>query len=367
MSSITVLFFDLLQIALGHKTEFSCIPSEEEWRELFVLAQKQALTGIAFLGVERLPKEERPPKELILQWYAATERIKGENETLNKQALLVANRFLRDGFCSVILKGQGIAQLYPQGCYRTPGDIDIWLDGRREDIEKYVKAVVPDCKIVYHHVDFLPIGNTEIEVHFTPSWMNNYIANKRLQKFFQRQGEKMFSCFRDMKGTGGKSAGLDVIPVPTLGFNRVYILVHIYRHLFNEGIGLRQLMDYYYVLCQGFTEEDRMETLRILRSLRMERFAAATMYVLQTVFGMEDRFLLMKPDEKEGRFLLDEIMMAGNFGHHDPRIKRIANESALYLFCRRVGRNFRFIGSYPSEVICSPLFKLWHYVWRKRR
>lgn len=361
------IFFELLQIAIGNKTGFSLAPTEGEWRELFVLAQKQALTGIAFLGVERLSKEERPPKELILQWYAATERIKGENEILDKQALMVANRFLRDGFCSVILKGQGIAKLYPKGEYRTPGDIDIWLDGKREDIEKYVKAVVPDCKIVYHHVDFLPIGNTEIEVHFTPSWMNNYITNRRLQKFFHRQRKEMFSRYRDMKGTDGKSAGLDVIPVPTLGFNRVYILVHIYRHLFGEGIGLRQLMDYYYVLCQGFTEEERIETISVLKSLGMERFAAATMYVLQTVFGMEDRFLLLKPDEKEGRFLLDEIMMAGNFGHHDPRIKRVSNESTLHIFCRRVWRNFRFIGSYPSEVIWSPLFKLWHYVWRKSR
>ena len=156
-----------------------------------------------------------------------------------------------------------------------------------------------------------------------------------------------------------------MIPTPTLAFNRVYILVHIYRHLFHEGIGLRQLLDYYFVLHQGFTEEERTETMRTLRSLRMERFAAAVMWMLQEVYGMEDRYLLTAPNEKEGSFLLSEIMLAGNFGHYDERIKRVANESAFHTFYRRVARNFRFVRSYPSEVLWSPLFKLWHWAWRR--
>jgi shikimate 5-dehydrogenase len=92
--------------------------------------------------------------------------------------------------------------------------------------------------------------------------------------------------------------------------------------------------------------------------------AKAVMYVLKTVFGMQDRFLLMEPDEKEGRFLLNEIMQAGNFGHYDTRIKRIANESSVHVFYRRVKRNFRFLRSYPSEVLWTPLFKIWHFCWR---
>ena len=107
------------------------------------------------------------------------------------------------------------------------------------------------------------------------------------------------------------------------------------------------------------------ETTEILKSLGMTRFARAVMYVLQTVFGMEDKYLLMDADEKEGRFLLNEILLAGNFGHHDERIKRIANERALHVFLRRSIRNLRFIRSYPSEVLWTPLFKIWHFTWRK--
>ena len=121
-------------------------------------------------------------------------------------------------------------------------------------------------------------------------------------------------------------------------FNRVYILSHIYRHLFDEGVGLRQLMDYYYVLRQGFTEAERQETLRMLKQFKMVRFAEAVMWVLQEVFGLEAKYMLTTPNEREGKFLLDEIMMAGNFGHYDPRIIRSQDERLFIRFVELASR-----------------------------
>ena len=429
-----MLFFELLQVAIGDRTMLSCAPTAEEWRELYLLAQKQAMVGIAFRGVEQLPEAQRPPKALLVQWMMATERIKAMNADMDRKAVAVAGKFRSEGFPGVVLKGQGVARLYRVGriensklkiepepaarsvrnaqddnsddvsrdccpddelssfifhlsSYRTPGDIDIWLHGERKEILRYVRQHVPDCKPVYHHVDFPVINGLDIEVHFTPSWMNSPITNRRLQRWFRSFNFQTVSLF--IEGQRGMSVACDdgsfsspkssqegvasvarrenstELPMPSLAFNRVYILVHIYRHLFHEGIGLRQLLDYYFVLCQGFTEEERAETMCTLRSLKMERFAAAVMWVLQEVYGMDDRYLLTKPDEKEGRFLLGEIMLAGNFGHYDDRMQHERGESALHWGLRKVKRNFRFVRSYPSEVLWSPLFKLWHWFWRK--
>ena len=355
--SMTCLCFELLQIAIGNRAEFSRTPIESEWLGIYAWMQKQALTGIAFLGIEHLPKEQKPPRRLLLEWYVQTEQIKKRNAELETEALGVVNKFLKDGFQSVVLKGHGIARLYPRGYYRISGDIDLWFGAERRDVERYVRKLVPDGRFLYHHVDFMPRNGTEIEIHFTPSWMSGYDTNKALQRFFKTHAGQLFDKVQ-------KPTNYTELPIPSLGFNRIYILVHIYRHLFGEGIGLRQLMDYYYVLQQGFTEEERIETLRVLSSLNMLRFTKAVMYVLQTVFGMQDRFLLMEPNEKEGRFLLNEIMQAGNFGHHDTRIKRITNESSVHVFYRRVKRNFRFLRSYPSEVLWTPFFKIWHFCWR---
>ena len=402
-----MLFFELLQVAIGNRKMLTHAPTAEEWSELYTLAQRQTLVGIAFRAVGQLPEAQRPPKALLMQWMMATERIKALNTDLDRKALAVANKFLSEEFPSVILKGQGISKLYilrdndnvnendNDNClldgelsifnsqfsiqeYRTPGDIDIWLHGARKDILRYVRRHVPDCKPVYHHVDFPVIEGLDIEVHFMPSWMNSPVTNRRLQRWF-RSFNFQFSKFVP---TSESQACLDScsecsrtstklifnykeIPSPSLAFNRIYILVHIYRHLFHEGIGLRQLLDYYFVLHQGFTEEEREETMRMLRSLKMERFTAAVMWVLQEVYGMDDRYLLTTPNEREGRFLLNEIMMAGNFGHYDERLQHEQGETTLRWALRKIKRNFRFVRSYPSEVLWSPLFKLWHWVWRK--
>ena len=405
------MFFELIRIAIGQQERLRSTPTAEEWKEVYDLAQRQTLTGIAFCGVQRLPEEQRPPRHLLMKWYMAAEQLRRKNEQMDRRTLAVANKFAEEGFPGVVLKGQGVAQLYrveqienskskiedghPEGDarenenkndndnenlgigkfsilnfqfsikeYRTPGDIDIWLFGERKDILRYVRRHVPNCKPVYHHVDFPVIEGLPIEVHFTPSWMNSPFTNRRLQRWFKQltidNSQFTISSAAPFTGTEGAS----IIPTPTLAFNRVYILVHIYRHLFHEGIGLRQLLDYYFVLHQGFTEEERTETMRTLRSLHMQRFTAAVMWVLQEVFAMDDRYLLTDPNEEEGRFLLSEIMLAGNFGHYDVRIKRSAKVTEWGLFCRRVGRNLRFLRSYPSEVLWSPFFKLWHAVFR---
>ena len=402
---MTTLFFELLQVAIGNKSELSQVPAAGEWKELYALAQKQTLVGVAFRGIEQLPAEQRPPKSLLMQWMMATERIKAMNADLDHKALMVANKFLEEGFPGVVLKGQGVAKLYRveqiensklkiDNCrdeenenghsdgelstlnsqrsirnYRMPGDVDIWLQGGREKILGYVRQHVPDCKPVYHHVDFPVVEGMEIEVHFTPSWMNSPVTNRRLQQFFRESADALFARNDNVnvdKNSSQLVNNYKEIPSPNLSFNRVYILVHIYRHLFYEGIGLRQLLDYYFVLSQGFTEEERAETMRTLRSLRMQRFTAAVMWVLQQVYGMDSRYLLTEPDEREGRFLLDEIMLAGNFGHYDKRFQRKENENTLHRALRKMKRNFRFVTNYPSEVLWSPIFNLWHYFWRKR-
>lgn len=391
-----MLFFELLQIAIGNKAKFSHVPTEMEWRELFVLAQRQAMVGIAFRGVEQLPDAQRPPKPLLMQWYMTTERIKVMNADLDHKALAVANKFIEEGFPGMILKGQGVAKLYRveqiensklkiENChpvgdarddenknqgigelsikeYRTPGDVDIWLLGERKDILRYVRSMIPDCKPVYHHVDFPVVDGVDIEVHFTPSWMNSPFTNRRLQRFFRSFVSQSSTHLTEPKA----ACHYEKLPVPDNSFNRVFILVHIYRHLFAEGVGLRQLLDYYFVLYQGFTAEEREDTMRVLRTLRMERFAGAVMWVLQRVYGMDDRYLLTTPDAEEGEFLLSEIMLAGNFGQYDDRLRHVQGESAVHWGWRKVKRNFRFVHSYPSEVLWSPLFKVWHWWWRRK-
>ncbi len=352
-------FFRLIQISISPDCSPELNATEEEWGELFSTARKQTLLGILFAGVMRLPDNQKPPKQILLQWFAIAEKIKQYNRQLNRNAAFVCQRFKEDGFRAVILKGQGNARFYPDPLLRQPGDIDVWVEGSRRELINYIRRFCTIDEIVYHHADFPVLKDAEVEVHFTPSWMYSFITNHRLQQYFRKEADRMFS-HEVVLPDGGS------ICVPPADVNRIYLLVHIYRHLFDEGIGLRQLLDYYFLLRQGCTEEEKRETRKTLRRLGMLNFAASVMYVMKEVFALPDEYLLMPPDEKNGRFLLNEILEAGNFGTYDTRNMRRGGESLMVRFMRRCSRNARFLSSYPSEALWAPLFKVWHHCWRWR-
>lgn len=166
-----------------------------------------------------------------------------------------------------------------------------------------------------------------------------------------------------------------VIPVPTVSFNAVYQLCHIYRHLFDEGIGLRQLLDYYFVLkaLEESKQTSKEEIMYTLSRFGMAKFAGAAMYVLQTVFAMPNEYLICEPNETEGRFLLNEIMLAGNFGKYDERIKKTPSipllrgkiGMQLWHAIEKTKHNLRLLSHYPEEVLCEPFFRVYHWMWRK--
>ncbi len=346
---IIEIFFKLIRISLGESVEDFPILDSTQWQKLYTLARQQAIVGVIYKSIERFPKENRPPRELLLKWIVATERIKHANQNLNIVASKVESQFRNNNFQSCILKGQGVAQLYPNPELRTSGDIDIWVNGNRKEIISFVSKLSKSSHAVYHHIDGLKIDGAEIEIHFTPSYMANPFANRRLQKWIRKESIKQFeNCIRIGDGI--------TIQTPTLAFNRVFILHHIYRHFFYEGIGFRQMMDLYYVLKQGFTKEEQEETLRIYKKLNILDFAGAVIYVLHEVFGLEEQYHIIATNEEYGKVLLSEIITGGNFGQVIYFDK--SRETKLQRGWRIIKRSGKFIRHAPSEVLWMPYFKV---------
>lgn len=370
------IFFDFLRFSIGSAKEIPDSLKEVDWKELYAIAQKQALLGVLFYGIRRLPKELAPEQKLLMQWMVMAEMIRKQNIKLFQDSVKVCQNFENEGFANCILKGQGNALLYPDPYMRTPGDIDIYLSGGRKKIMKYVDQVCPNQVMRYHHVDF-PVMKTAIEVHFTPSYMFYPIHNRRMQKWFKEvMGEQ---CNHRVSLPDGYGE----IHVPQVSFNVIYILSHLYRHIFTEGIGLRQLLDYYFVLVKWHTDltnlTDSNKSLpqmtqinTDLDSLRHElkyfglwKFAGAVMFVMKEVFGLSEDRMIAPINEKEGRFLLDEIMRGGNFGQYDDRMGSKAGESKIHRYFRMYLRNLRFVKHYPTEALSEPLFRTWFAVWKK--
>lgn len=354
---VSGLFFDLIQISLGNKAGLGHVPTSEEWTELFDLACQHTIAGVLFEGINRIQHETVAiKKEVLLEWVGEQQLSIQRNILLDNRALQICQFFSYGGFSTCIIKGQGTALYYEHPEYRESGDIDVWVDGDQEHVLEYVKGKgvrIPHIDIKHSDIEYF--DDILVEVHHLPSWMYCPATNKKLQSFFEEKKKKQFSNLDPNLGFAHT----------TLDFDLVYSLVHIYRHFFSEGIGLRQLMDYYYMLVHS-NEKERKEAFKVLCSLRMKEFSGGIMWILHNKFGLKETYMLCPVNDRHGDFLLSEIIRAGNFGHYDTRIKRIDVNKRFKRGFVQLKRNFRYLSYYPSEVLWSPFWKLWHWSWRKK-
>ena len=219
------------------------------WQELYSFASKQALLGLCFEGIERLGKEypeelKQNPigRELLMTWMGKAQQIRRQNMKVNAVASKLFSMLREDGMRCCILKGQGNALMYPNPYSRTPGDIDVWIDASRERIMEYAqKKFELEDDIRLQHLE-TSLDGVPVELHFFPCSMNNPIYHARLQKWFRRNADLQCSHIVRLPDGAGDVA------VPTTAFNVVYQLTHLYHHFFDEGIGMRQIIDYFIVV-----------------------------------------------------------------------------------------------------------------------
>ena len=246
-------FFAFQRYCLGSKSDVSKVIADMDWQELYSFASKQALLGLCFEGIERLGKEypeelKQNPirRELMMTWMGKAQQIRRQNMKVNAVAGKLYSKFREDGLRCCILKGQGSALMYPNPYSRTPGDIDVWVNASREYLTEYAKRHFNlEDDIRFHHLETTMDG-VPVELHFFPCSMNNPIYHARLQKWFRRNADLQCSNVVSLPD------GIGEIAIPTTAFNVVYQLTHLYHHFFDEGIGMRQIIDYYHVVCDFY-------------------------------------------------------------------------------------------------------------------
>ena len=359
MNNMQELFFELIQVAIGKLICLSRTPSEEEWKELYEMAKKQSLVGVCFAGVQRLVNSETEdycgmPEMLYLTWMGMAAKIQQRNEVVNRQCVDLQKRLAADGIRSCILKGQSAAKLYGGlSALRQSGDIDVWVDAPRKEIIEMVQKIAPTTNVREHHLELQCVHDTEVEVHFWPAVIRHFRKNHKLQKWFEGEREKVFE-----KGE------------PTPEFHAVQMMAHMYHPMFDSGIGLRQVMDYYFVLCNlGLNGSSGLngsngEIGKAIEHIGMGRFAAAMMWVLQETMGLEREKMICEPSEEDGKFLLGEIVRGGNFGKYDDRKTR---DTSNYFssFYGSIFRNMRYLRFNPFDWFWSPLWRVYYFGWRK--
>lgn len=376
MTNINNLFFELLRVAIGSEGALSRVPSPQEWKALYDMAKKQSLVGICFAGLQRLGADADSGFSKLgltemqyLTWMGMAAKIQQRNEVVNQQCVELQKRLSKEGLRSCILKGQSVAYLYGKKLsgLRQSGDIDAWVDASRNDIIRYVQKIAPTTNVREHHMELEAFDNTEVEIHFWPAVIRHFLKNRRLQRWFNGKRNEAFDNHINLHGVSNLT-----ICAPTPEFHAVQQMTHMYHHLFDSGIGLRQVMDYYFVLNAIANENARELSANLsvntcfeaIKHIGMGRFASAMMYVLQVTTGLEREKMICEPSEEDGKFLLGEIMRGGNFGHHDDRKTR-NTKNYFSSFYGSIFRNMRYLRFNPFDWFWSPLWRLYYFGWRK--
>lgn len=365
----------------------SDVPGEFGWDGFFRFAKEQALAGIAFDGVQRLPKEQAPPKAMLMNWLMLSQTIRQQNLRMNRATAYIYNKVCQVGFRCCILKGQGNALMYPNPYSRAPGDVDVWINASRKDIRRLAQMLAADGKgrigeESRNHIE-MTVQGISVELHSTPAIMNNPWHDHRMQQWLRRNADLQCSNLVPLPDDAGSVA------VPTDVFNAIYQLFHLYHHYLFEGIGLRQFVDYYFVLKRlntdltddtdgtnamrslcfksstDFTDVTDMAALqRELKHLGLWKFAGAVMYVLHEVLRLPREWMIAPVDEKRGKLLLEEIMQGGNFGQH-AAVKHCGSMTWRHNVYR-LKKDWRLMRYYPSECLAEPFYRLWHFMWRMK-
>ena len=423
MNDITA-FFAFLKYCLGNKRNMSRVAASMNWQMLYSFASKQALLGLCFEGIERLGKEYPDElrlnpigRELLMTWMGKAQQIRRQNMKVNAVASKLFSMLREDGLRCCILKGQGNALMYPNAYSRNPGDIDVWIHASRERIMEYAqKRFELGDDIRLQHLK-TSLDGVPVELHFFPCSMNNPIYHARLQKWFRRNADLQCSNVVSLPD------GIGEIAIPTTAFNVVYQLTHLYHHFFDEGIGMRQIIDYYYVVDdfwkvkESFSQPSRpslpkegstafpkplspqgtedvtalrcSEPLRSkdggaskpspyfagwdrlgyaceLKHLGLWKFAGAVMYVLHEALGLSEEKMIAPMDEKRGKLLLAEILNGGNFGQHFTKYGHFTQQGMAKKYFLKIWRNMHFVRFYPAEALSEPIFRTWHFFWRMK-
>ena len=370
----TSVNLSFLRYCLENNENMSEVLAKLNWLNLYSFASRQTVLGLCFDGISRLGQEfpdelKKNPigRDLLMTWMGKAQQIRRQNMKVNAVAGKLFSMLREDGMRCCILKGQGNALMYSNPYSRTPGDIDVWGNVSREQITEYAKKhfeIGEDIR--YHHLE-TSLDGVPVELHFFPCIMNNPVYNARLQKWFKRNADLQCSNVVSLPD------GIGEIAIPTTAFNVIYQLTHLYHHFFDEGIGMRQIIDYYYVVISDYLLVNNDELLVIRDTLQRElkylglwKFAKAVMYVLHEALGLAEEKMIAPMDEKRGKLLLAEILNGGNFGQHFTKYGHFTQQGMAKKYFLKIWRNMHFVRHYPAEALSEPIFRTWHFFWRMK-
>jgi len=263
MSNAENQYFALLRAAIWNQP--ASIDEPVDWPVVMQLAYHQSTNVLVGSAAIHMTGSNKPSPEMLAQMQAS---IRGNliRQLQLKQILVPAIRLLRqNGIEPVLLKGFGLAMLYPYPNLRQFGDLDIYIG-----LDKFHEAcdllrTLPggynwgEATDIGHHYN-IEFGSLPMEVHRVSAEVEDE-KEATLYAAMERDGLETHRQRVDFEGVE--------ISIPSKEFAVFYTFFHAWHHFITSGVGWRQLSDVTIALHAYHGQLDRDKLCRWLTDMHL--------------------------------------------------------------------------------------------------
>lgn len=329
--------------------------SEYKWHTIYAQALMHGVTALVWDGIENNSHDffmQLSPKQEQL-WKNTVQKIEDENAATCQNAAALFKQLNHLQLRPILLRGQGLATLYPKSNHRTSGDIDIyfpyppqadkadrWAAENGKDIDDSENSRL---RYLWH--------NVSIDNHRTPIQLTNPLLNKRLQDIICKEIRCCDSSYVSID-----NVKTEILP-PTLGL--LLIIVRTAKYLLNEGIWLKQMVDMGMYLRVKGDKVDYVQLQSWIRRLGLQRMARLAATILIHFFHFEpDEMQFIDGKPSEDLSLIETDILRNTTRHNEDwyftqgkNILVRTNNSGAMLW--HIRHSMQYARYYPNESLTN--------------
>lgn len=324
---------------------------EKQWRGVFERAKDQAVAGVAFEAMNRLPEHLRPPKNIWLHWMEVWDKYEQRNKEISRVTATVLNILRQKGMRPILLKGQSVGAYYPTPLRRCPGDIDV-LVGEEGFKRMEASEQKKGDRYAREREKHLEFSRNEVTVEF---------HRKTSIFYLKEQGRRYDEMERGWLENGPEEReieGIGKVAVLPVGFEVLFLFVHGFMHFVPDRLRLRQLMDWVVLLKANNNKVDLERLMKEVELLGLRKGFEAFGYAAVNGLGMPKEWLPQRGEhcKKSGEWLLKDIEKGG--GVTTGRLRR---------WYKMLSRSIRMKGLFGYTAVVYPLTRGVNFLRKKCR
>jgi len=292
----------------------------EGWTQMFKMAARQGLLAIAWDALEKLQAEHGGlcrgmSRETRIRWALSIKHIEKVHLRQREALKELAGIFAESGMRVMVLKGLGLAEMYPRPEHRECGDLDIYLFGDFEKGNEVMRKM--GIAVEYDGTKHSKFYYKGIPVENHKNFLN--VTTTRVDKDLERE---LIRILQEQKCGSLDLGGITVV-VPPPDFQMIFLTRHTITHFLASGLVLRHLYDFgiFYSAHAQEVDLDRIE--KIFKRESQHKLYRAFLDVLHIYLGMPARKM------KAGSSKDDKALRTHNHGIDNQAVDEIeqrANE-----------------------------------------